>query len=216
MRQSVLSEKSRKWIYEPADAGQEIEVIHWSFYDWKTLAAGAMATSYSFFNTPSGTPVGAGTANKETSNIPKPLSIGSPYKFLLQEVGFAVFPSGRGYCTGSAPTADHSIIADMTDIICRGVATLRVLGVDRLEVSPLLLLPSGFGLTGPGDLNTKQGALQSNGWPVLSNRYPVEIGLHKDTTFEMNVDFPAGAITIYNAMKFGFVFDGLLQRPKGK
>ena len=214
MRQSVLSEKSRKWIYEPADAGQDIEVIHWSFYDYKTLAAGAMQTSYSFFNTPSGTPVGAGTANKETSNIPKPLSIGSPYKFLLQEVGFLIFPNGRGYTTATA--ANASIIADMTEILCRGVATLRVLGVDRLEVSPLLLLPAGVGLVGSGDYTAFKGALQGNGWPVLSNRYPVEIGLHKDTTFEMNIDFPAGAITVNNGIKFGFVFDGLLQRPKGK
>lgn len=215
MRQSVMSEQSKAWIYEPADAGQVVEVIHWEYYDYKTIlglqdGSVKVQPSYSFFNTPSGTPVGGGVNTKEDSNIPKPLSVGSPYKFLIQEVCFSIMPVGRAFY--AATDADKKFEADVVEILTRGVATLKVLGVDRLEVSPLINLPSGSGIIGTGQAS----AMFSAGWPVLSNRYPVEIGLHKDTSFEMLIDFPKGVFSVYNNLKIGVMFDGLLQRPKGK
>ena len=216
MRQSVMSEQSKAWIYNPADQGQSVEVIHWSYYDYKTInglqnGTVSVAASNSFFNTPSGTPVGAGVNTKEDSNIPKPLSVGSPYKFLIQEVAFVIMPVGRSwYAVDKAAAPDKRFEADVVEMLSRGVATLKVLGVDRLECSPLITLPAGVGSIG------NQDGMFANGWPVLSNRYPVEIALHKDTTFEMLIDFPKGTFPIYNAIKFGVIFDGLLQRPTGK
>lgn len=211
MRTNLLSEASKAWIYTPADVGQDIEVIHWQYYYYQTIlgvvgGTVSMPTELSFFNATAGQPTALGTLTKEDTNIPKPNAVGSPYKFLIQEVAAVVTPVGP--FVGSLSDGKRQI-DDVAQILNRGVVSLRVLGVDRMEVSPVAALPSGMGF----DMAAFSVA---NGWPVLSNRYPVEIGLHKDTSFELNLSFPKGGFPVYNYTKVGFVLDGLLQRPKGK
>jgi len=215
MRTNLLSEASKAWIYTPADAGQDIEVIHWQYYYYQTIlgvvgGTVSMPTSLSFFNATAGQPTVGGVLTKEDTNIPKPNSVGSPYKFLIQEVKFNAMPAVP---VTEGLTVGQRVCDDIAQILTRGVASLRVLGVDRMEVSPLGALPSGMGF----DLSDAASAYNvANGWPVLSNSYPVEIGLHKDTSFELNIDFPKGGFVVYNYIKLGFILDGLLQRPKGK
>lgn len=211
MRTNLLSEASKAWIYTPADAGQDIEVIHWQYYYYQTIlgvqgGGVSMPNSLSFFNATAGQPTSLGTLTKEDTNIPKPNSVGSPYKFLIQEVAAVVTPVGPFV---TALPEGQRAVDDVVQTLNRGVVSLRVLGVDRMEVSPLGALPSGMGF----DLAEFSVA---NGWPVLSNRYPVEIGLHKDTSFELELSFPKGGFVVYNYTRVGFVLDGLLQRPKGK
>jgi hypothetical protein len=221
MRQKLTADE-KAWIENPADLGVPVEVLHRTYYDYKTILgvnAGSVSVtaSYSFFNTPSGTPVGAAINTKEDSNIPKPLAIGSPYKFLIQDVGFVVMPFGRTWCTGSAPTADKMYQADVMEILSRGVMTLKILGVDQLEMSPLMGIPSGIGENGSGAGVAASGTSQiTNGWAVQGNRYPVSLQLYKDTSFEVLVEFPKGTFPVYNYLRMGVILDGLLQRPKSK
>ena len=215
MRTNLLSEASKAWIYTPADAGQDIEVIHWQYYYYQTVLGDQNNTvniaDMSFFNATAGQPTSTGTLTKEDTNIPKPNAVGSPYKFLIQEVAFAAMPAIPQ--AGSLPAVGKDFRDDIAQILSRGFVSLSVLGVSRMEVSPLMALPSGMGFTMS---DTRNPYAIENGWSVLSNRYPVEIGLHKDTSFELNVSFPKGVFRVYNPIKLGFILDGLLQRPKGK
>ena len=218
---SKLTAEEAAWINSPAEQGVPVEVLHRTYYDWKTIlglndGTISVASSYSFFNTPSGTTVGASVNTKEDSNIPKGNSIGSPYRFLVQDVGFAVIPFGRTHITGSAPTADKMFQADVMELLSRGVMTIKVLGVDQMEMSPLLAIPAGFGEVGSEKDGASGSSALSNGWPVSGNRYNVSIMLHKDTSFEVLVDFPIGTFAIYNYLRIGVTLDGLLQRPKSK
>lgn len=214
MRTNLLSEASRAWIYTPADAGQEIEVIHWQYYSFTTVLGNqdgttcVMPSILSFFNATAGMPTSTGVLTKQDTNIPKPNAVGSPYKFLIQEVFPIIFPVAA---TPASETAAKKQMDDVIQILKSGVVSLNVLGVSRMEVAPLLVLGSGCGLAG--------GALVSqafsNGAPLASNRYNVEIGLHKDTSFELTASFPT-TFPVYNNIRIGMVMDGLLQRPKGK
>lgn len=218
---SKLTAEEQAWINTPAEQGVPVEVLHRTYYDWKTIlgvngGSISVSSSYSFFNTPSGTTVGATVNTKEDSNIPKGNCIGSPYRFLVQDIGFAVIPFGRTHITGSAPSADKMYQADVMELLSRGVMTVKVLGVDQMEISPLLLAPAGFGETGAEKDGASGASALANGWPVSGNRYNVSIMLHKDTSFEVLVDFPKGTFPIYNYLRIGVVMDGLLQRPKSK
>lgn len=221
MRQKLTPEE-KAWIENPADAGVPVEVLHSTFYDYKTilgLNAGGVTsgTSIAFFNSPSGSPVGSAITTKEDSNVPKVNCIGSPYKFLVQDIGFVVMPYGRLWCTGSAPTADKMFQADAMELLTRGVFTMKILGVQQVEMAPLMGIPAGMGEVGSGAGVAASGTSQiTNGWAVQGNRYPVSLQLFKDTSFEVLVEFPKGAITIYNYLRLGVVLDGLLQRPKSK
>ena len=219
MRQKLTPEE-KAWIENPADAGVPVEILHRTYYDYKTIFgvnAGTVSVpaSLSFFNTPSGTPVGATVNTKEDSNIPKPLAIGSPYKFLVQDIGFVVMPLGRSMITGSAPTADKMYQADVMEILSRGVLTMKILGVDQVEMSPLMGIPGGMGEVG-SDLGASGATALNNGWAVMSNRYPVSLQLYKDTSFEVLVEFPKGTFPLFNYVRLGVLLDGLLQRPKSK
>lgn len=211
MRTNLLSEASRAWIYTPADAGQDIEVIHWQYYSFLTIAGlqdGSVSVSpiLSFFNATAGMPTSTGVLTKQDTNIPKPNAVGSPYKFLIQEVFPLVYPSGAEIAGLVTPKRQMD---DVIQLLKSGVVNLKVLGVDRMEVAPLMVLGSGAGIVG------NQDQAFSNGFPVASNRYNVEIGLHKDTSFELTLSFPT-TFAVFNPIRIGMVMDGLLQRPKGK
>jgi hypothetical protein len=211
MRTNLLSEASRAWIYTPADAGQDIEVIHWQYYSFLTIAGNQnglvnIPSIMSFFNATAGMPTSTGVLTKQDTNIPKPNAVGSPYKFLIQEIFPLVYPVKA---TPAAEVAEKGQMDDVRQILKSGVVNLKVLGVDRLEVSPLMVMGSGAGISGNGTQDF------SNGFPAQSNHYNVEIGLHKDTSFELTATFPV-VFPIYNDIRVGMVIDGLLQRPKGK
>jgi hypothetical protein len=212
MRTNLLSEASRAWIYTPADAGQDIEVIHWQYYSFLTISGNQngnvnVSAVLSFFNATAGMPTSTGVLTKQDTNIPKPNAVGSPYKFLIQEVFPIIFPVAA--MPAQALANPKTQMDDVLQILKSGVVNLAVLGVSRMEVAPLLVLGSGAGVSG----NVEQAF--SNGFNAQSNRYNVEIGLHKDTSFELTVSFPV-TFPVYNDIKLGMVFDGLLQRPKGK
>jgi hypothetical protein len=213
MRTNLLSEASRAWIYTPADAGQDIEVIHWQYYSFLTVTGNQngnvnVSSILSFFNATAGMPTSTGVLTKQDTNIPKPNAVGSPYKFLIQEVFPLIFPVAA--LPAQALTAPKQQMDDVLQILKSGVVNLKVLGVDRMEVAPIMVLGSGAGIAGSTHLQAF-----SNGFPAQSNHYNVEIGLHKDTSFELTVSFP-NAFPVYNDIRFGMILDGLLQRPKGK
>ena len=81
-----------------------------------------------------------------------------------------------------------------------------------------MALPAGMSANFSAQIaSTSMGDVSnSNGWGVLSNRYPVSVLLFKDTSFDMLVEFPKGTFPVYNTLRMGVIFDGLLQRPRSK
>ncbi len=177
----------------------------------------SIGSSYTFFNVQTGQ---EGTT-KEDTNMDKASVIPSPDEMWVQSVRFVVMPSKsdtKPLLRDIDKTAlEKHIFNDMGKILNRGVVTINQLGRDMLEISPLMLCPSGFGVVSPSvegfDTNIS-GGLPFASVPLMSNARPVELYLVPEMSFSVKIEFPFGVFPLYNSLRIGFILEGFYARPK--
>ena len=212
-----LNKQLEQWIATPYNAGDKVELVNYPFHHIRRLSAGAQATDISFFNVAPGQTEGGVVLTKEDVNMFKAGTVGIPYKYFIQDVGIAILPA----IADAAPEVDtlanvKKRLNDAKLLMSRGSISISTLSKEYLNISPISRLPSGFGLFGEGVGSiaaTDNVGSYANGWPMLSNVFPVEIPLSGETTFEVHLTFPAGAVTLGADMRLGLFLGGILQRP---
>lgn len=226
MRMQFLNDGIAEWL-KTSRKGIPTELVPWEFHHYINFATGAVGTEQTFFNVAAGQVTSGGVVvTKEDCNLFKASSIGYPYKFLVQEVGFQVesLYSAVNGAVEKLAEADilKSISNDLDLVLRRGVASFETLQKSYFELAPMTQMPAGIGQTGASALAGSLAApgayvahMVANGWPVKSNRFHTEIPLDEETQFNMYLRYPKGAVTLASAgVRMGFILAGILQRPK--
>jgi hypothetical protein len=233
MRTQFLNDGIADWL-RTTRKGIATELVNWEFHHYRTFTPAideesgdfiplTLPNDLTFFNIAAGQVLSGGdVATKEDCNLFKASSIGYPYKYLTQEVGFYLEPAGAEGVIPRQPLGENEdnqwdLFNDLKQLLVRGVSSFETLQKTYFELCPPMQMPAGIGQVGGVSVANSEGqagGLIVNGWPVKSNRFHCEIPLDEETQFNMFMRYPKGPVTIKTPITMGFILGGILQRPK--
>lgn len=199
--------------------GSNEEAVDQPIYHIQSYAT-AGATSFTFFNTASGSATNAlSDTNMDASNV---LSAGK--RFAVLAVSLAFFGSNPHINNSSA-----TFVSPLNDAkgVLEGIGNFNFQVLDKtyLQVAPLSYLPAGFGLyiggsaqqrtQASGADGTNYVAYANNGFPAPTalRRLRVPIPIPQQVKFQATLTFPS-LITVGTASRIGCFLDGLLIRAR--
>lgn len=178
------------------------EVLRYSYYDRKLVAAGAWPAELLFFSDQQGV---AGATIRDT-NMTKGSAIGNPRRFLAQYLNFNI------YSFEKAEVIAALAVPYMQEVLMQTVIKVTVLDKEYLTV-PSWFVPAGGGLqVSIGGHLTAMTA--NNGNPDKRNAYPIELNLEREASFNVKLLLPTAGPTEQVNLKAEMVLTGLLLRPK--
>ncbi len=196
------------------------EILAYRLYHYKTFEGDAtngktLENSISYFSLA----VGQEGTGYEDTNMPRPNSIGSGNAMWVQSIRSIVLPAKNDASPFlkaiDTNAIQKSIINDVAKVLNRGVITIKQQSQEVFKVSPISLIPTGYGVIPPqitGETALSAG-LPLNSLPLISNGFPVELWLENEQTFDFTLQFET-PVVIYNTFRFGFILEGILVRPR--
>jgi hypothetical protein len=196
------------------------EAIRWSLYHYVQPSAGALPASINFFGLTVGqTDQFAAQVTEEDTNMEVANSLSAPNRMLVTSINIPIMPAS-GANTGISGTASISVSDDVEQLVKRGRFVFTLLKKPYLDLSPLGLLPAGFGVWAslasatPAAGTAMQNTVSSSSMPNPGNGYKVLLPLETLATFTASISFPKGTLTLANSIRFGVVLHGIMYRPE--
>lgn len=178
------------------------EVLRYSYYSRKSVAAAPWVADIQFFSDQ----VGVGGATLRDTNMTKGSAIGNPRRFLAQFLNFNV------YNIEIAEVLEPEQAGAIQLVLMQTVTKITVLDKEYLTV-PTWTVPAGGGMTGVGGGSLAGPVFVNNGNPDKRNAYPIELNLEREASFSVNLLAPIAFTTAKNLV-VEYVITGLLLRPR--
>ena len=203
------------------------EVIVHELYHIKTLTGAAngatnIPSELSFFqiktgqNDDNGVPTTYEELNMEVAG-----QIGTPYKFWGQYLQAFVLPSKASnvpaYGIAVKTTPELYFANNAMRLLSRGVVTINILNQPLIRVAPISGIPAGMGVMTnavSGFDSVINSEMAVNGVAAGSNKYPIDLYLENQLSFDFKVSFPGGVFPLYCDLRLGFKISGFLVRPR--
>lgn len=218
--QSVLSPKLQRFAaLRPGE-----EAIKYSLFHHKNLAAGALTSTYRFFNVAKGQqdPDTSAAASEEDTNMDTGSLLTAPNRMLVTKMNVPI----TSVTTDTIPIGEadngstESLVDDIARLTLRGLFVFKLLNKEYLRLSPLGLLGAGMGVWAALASSTTNSTINlnkttaNNGAPNNAQGYKVMLPIEQQTTFEAAISFPKSTLTTNVAVRVGVVLSGVLYRPE--
>ena len=194
------------------------ESLLWSQYHWMAPPAGALPPMTFFKNAAGQTDQFGAQVTDEDTNMEVAGQLSSPNRMFVSNICVALTPSPT-QSTPLSAVASQSIADDIWQVTKRGFFQFFLLVKPYLKLSPLGLLPAGFGMNAaiaaatPAAGAAMSPSVMQNGNPS-DKGYKVAFPLDSQTTFKAEISFPKGTVTTLNALRIGILLHGVLYRPE--
>jgi hypothetical protein len=194
------------------------ESLLWTLYHFMQPPAGVIPDMTYFKNAPGQTDQFGAQVTDEDTNLEVGGQLSSPNRMFVSSVCVSIEPAST-QSTPFSGAASQTIADDIWQVAKRGFFQFTMLVKPYLKLSPLGLLPAGYGISAaiaaatPAAGAALTPSLAQNGNPSEKG-YKVAFPLESQTTFKASISFPKSAVTLINALRIGVLLHGVLYRPE--